>query len=155
MSDRTFLATNVFVYDVDTSAPRAKRAIARNLVRDAVMHRRSAISYQIIQEFLSVATGKFATTISVPDAQAYVNTVFRPLLAVHSSVELFHAALDIGARYRISWYDSLVVAAASEAKCSVLYSEDLSHGTRLNGVRIENPFRANQLPRALSRSVAP
>lgn len=143
MSGRSFLDTNVFVYDVDTSAPRAKRAIARELVRDAVMHRRSAVSYQIIQEFLNLATGKFATTLSVPHAQTYVNTVFRPLLAVHSSVELFHAALDLSARYRISWYDSLVVAAACEAKCSVLYSEDLSHGTKLDGVRIENPFRAN------------
>src|SRR5580698_792339 len=142
MSGRAFLDTGVFVYDVDTSAPRAKRAIARDLVRDAVTHRRSVISYQIIQEFLNVATGKFAATISVPDAQAYVDTVFRPLLAIHSTVELFHEALDIGARYRISWYDSLVVAAACEAKRSVLYSEDLSHGTKLNGVRVENPFRA-------------
>src|SRR5579862_7234025 len=133
MSGRAFLDTNVFVYDVDAGAPRAKRKIARELVRDAVEQRRSVISYQVIQEFLSVTTRKFATTISIPDAQEYVNTVFRPLLAVHSSVELFHEALDIGARYRLSWYDSLVVAAACEAKCSVLYTEDLNHGTKLNG----------------------
>jgi predicted nucleic acid-binding protein len=60
------------------------------------------------------------------------------VLAVRSAVELLHAALDIGARYRISWCHSLVVAAACEA---VLYSEDLSYGTKLNGVRIENPIR--------------
>ena len=144
MNAKAFLDTNIFLYDVDAAAPRAKRKIARDLIRDALKRRQNVVvSYQIIQEFLNVATGKFSTAITIPDAQRYLNTVFRPLLAVHSSVELFHAALDIGARYRISWYDSLVVAAAGEAKCSVLYSEDLSHGTKLNGVRIENPFRAN------------
>jgi predicted nucleic acid-binding protein len=142
MTGRAFLDTNVFVYDVDTSAPPAKRSIAHDLVREALAKRRSVISYQVIQEFLNVATGKFGTTISLPDAQAYVNTVFRPLLAAHSSVQLFHEALDISGRYRISWYDSLVVAAACEGKCTVLYTEDLGDGTKINGVRIENPFRA-------------
>jgi predicted nucleic acid-binding protein len=142
MSDRAFLDTNVFVYDIDALAPAAKRKIAHDLIRDALTQRRSVISYQVIQEFLSVATRKFSGSITITDAQLYVNTVFRPLLGVHSSVELFHEALDLGARYRLSWYDSLIVAAASQARCSVLYTEDLDHGAKIHGVRIENPFRA-------------
>ncbi len=143
MSAKAFLDTNIFVYDVDAAAPRAKRNVARDLIRDALKKRQSAISYQVIQEFLNVATGKFSTSIAIPDAQQYVNAVFQPLLAVYSSVQLFHEALDVGARYKLSWYDSLIVAAAAEAKCGVLYSEDLGHGMKINGVRIENPFRAH------------
>jgi predicted nucleic acid-binding protein len=49
-------------------------------------------------------------------------------------------ALSVCQRHRISWYESLIVAAASEARCTILLSEDLQHGAKLNGVRIENPF---------------
>lgn len=142
MSGKSFLDTNVFVYDVDKSAPREKRAVARGLIRDALEQRRGVVSYQVIQEFLNVATRKFSHPLAIPDARNYVTVVFQPLLAVQPSLDLFHEALDIGARYRISWYDSLILAAASKAKCTVLYSEDLSHGTKINGVRVENPFRA-------------
>ena len=141
MSGRAFLDTNIFVYDVDTLAPPAKRRIAHNLIRDALTRRQSIISYQVVQEFLGVATRKFSASITIPDAQSYVNTVFRALVGVHASIDLFHDALDIRARYQLSWYDSLIVAAATEANCSVIYTEDLHHGAKINGVRIENPFR--------------
>lgn len=140
MSVKGFLDTNIFVYDIDTTADRAKRRVARDLIGDSLKRRQNVVSYQVIQEFLNVAAGKFSSAISIPDAQQYVNTVFRPLLAIHSSVQLFHEALDLGARYRLGWYDSLILAAAAEAKCNILYSEDLGHGMKINGVRIENPF---------------
>ena len=113
MSVRAFLDTNIFVYEMDETAPRAKRTIAHGLIRDALKHRQCVVSYQTIQEFLNVATRKFSTLMTIPDAQLYMNTVFQPLLAVHSSIELFGEALDISARYQLSWYDSLIVAAAS------------------------------------------
>jgi predicted nucleic acid-binding protein len=130
------------VYEIDSKAPNAKRQIARNLIRDALNQRRSAISYQVIQEFLNIVTGKFSSSITVSDAHEYVAAVFQQLIVVHSSVELFGEALGIHTRHQVSWYDSLIVAAASEANCSVLYTEDLQHGAKINGVRIENPFRA-------------
>jgi predicted nucleic acid-binding protein len=142
MSAKAFLDTNVFVYEIDSKAPKAKRRIAHDLIRDALKQRRSVVSYQVIQEFLNVATAKFSSSINTADAQQYVNTVFQPLIVVQSSIELFSAALGIHARHQISWYDSLIVAAASEASCSVLYTDDLQHGAKINGVRIENPFRA-------------
>jgi predicted nucleic acid-binding protein len=63
------------------------------------------------------------------------------LLSVHSSQTLFFLALRTQERYRISWYDSLIVAAAIEADCSILYSEDLQHGQRFESTRVKNPFR--------------
>jgi len=52
-----------------------------------------------------------------------------------------HAALDIRERYCFSWYDSLIVAAALEAGCDTLYSEDMQDSQEINGcLRIVNPF---------------
>ena len=98
------------------------------------------VSYQVIQEFLNVALTKFAVPLTTEQARLYIGAVFRPLFAVQPSMGLFSDALDIRSRHRLSWYDSLIVGAAVEAACSVLYTEDHSHGTKINGVRIENPF---------------
>lgn len=141
MSAKVFLDTNIFLYEIDSKAANAKRRIARDLVREALGQRRSAISYQVIQEFLNVVTGKFSSSITISDAHEYVDAVFRQLIVVHSSLELFSEALGIHTRHQISWYDSLILAAAAEAGCSVLYTEDLQHGAKINGVKIENPFR--------------
>jgi predicted nucleic acid-binding protein len=142
MNGRSFLDTNIFVYHIDFEAPKAKKTVASLLIREALTRHSSVVSYQVIQEFLAVAVRKFPSSVTVPDARRYLETVLKPMLAVHSSVELFHEALDIQSRYQLSWYDSLIVAAAAEANCSVLYTEDLQHGAKINGVRIENPFRA-------------
>jgi predicted nucleic acid-binding protein len=62
------------------------------------------------------------------------------MLAVESSLALFDEALAIHIRYKLSWYDSLIVAAALEAKCDVLYTEDLQHGQRFGDLVVMNPF---------------
>jgi predicted nucleic acid-binding protein len=49
-------------------------------------------------------------------------------------------AMRITGRYRLGWYDSLIVAAAIEGQCAVLYSEDLQHDLRIGSLRIANPF---------------
>lgn len=141
MSGRAFLDTNIFVYNFDASATAGKRSVASQLIQDGLERGRCVISYQVIQEFLNVARSKFAVPLSVPDLQVVVRSILKPLLVVLPSPDLFCGALDIHVRYQISWYDSLIVAAAAEAGCSVLYTEDLQHGARLNGVTIENPFR--------------
>ena len=143
MSGKRFLDTNIFVYAVDRAAPRQKHEVAQNLIREGIRNHDTVVSYQVVQEFLNTAIRRFSSAITVADAQDYITAVFQPLLAVHSSIELFHDALDIRGRYKLSWYDSLIVAAASISDCGVLYSEDLSHGMKIRGVRIENPFRSN------------
>jgi predicted nucleic acid-binding protein len=99
------------------------------------------ISYQVVQEFFSVAFRRFPQAMSVAEAEQYLVTVLRPLLAVHSSPTLYFEALRIAEKHRLSWYDSLIVAAALEGNCETLYSEDLQHGRTIEGLRIENPFR--------------
>jgi predicted nucleic acid-binding protein len=139
MSDRFFLDTNLFVYTFDDTAP-VKAKKAAQLIRRAADTGEGIISYQVVQEFFNVAFRRFAQPMSAAEAEQYLITVLRPLLAVHSSPALYFTALRIAERYRISWYDSLIVAAALEGQCEKLYSEDFQHGQKIEGVRIENPF---------------
>lgn len=139
MNGRFFLDTNVFVYSLDAGSP-AKGARAAELIRRAVGTRKGVISFQVVQEFFNVALRRFARPMTPVEAEEYLFTVFRPLLAIHSSPVLYAEALRLSGRHRFSWYDSLIVAAAVQAECGVLYSEDLQHGRRLEGLQIENPF---------------
>ena len=139
MSARFFLDTNIFVYTFDTKAP-AKAKRAARLIRQAADTGEGVVSYQVVQEFFNVAFRRFSRPMNVAEAEQYLITVFRPLLAVHSSPTLYVEALRVSGKYRLSWYDSLIVAAALHAQCGMLYSEDLQHGQELEGLRIENPF---------------
>jgi predicted nucleic acid-binding protein len=140
MSDRVFLDTNIFVYAVDdVSDPKA--AIADRLIALGLGTQNAVISYQVVQEFLSVALTKLAKPMSSEQAARYMTTVFRGLHMVPSSLGLFSDAMEVRSRHRISWYDSLIVAAAAMAGCNKLLSEDIQDGAVLSGVKIENPFR--------------
>ena len=140
MNGRFFLDTNVFVYSFDRSAP-VKARRAAHLIRRAVETRKGIISYQVAQEFFNVALRHFAQPMTVAEGEQYLSTVFRPLMAVHSSQALYGEALRLSGRHRLSWFDSLIVAAAMEGQCSILYSEDLQDGQRFGDLQIENPFR--------------
>jgi predicted nucleic acid-binding protein len=143
MSGKAFLDTNIFVYSLDrTNPPKAK--VALRIIQEQAAHGNGVISFQVVQEFFNVAFKRFAATMTPDDGTSYLLTVLRPFLAVHSSIALYSTALAICSRHQLSWYDSLIVAAASEANCTVLYSEDLQHGAKINGVRIENPFRPSR-----------
>jgi predicted nucleic acid-binding protein len=139
MNGRFFLDTNIFVYSFDRRVPGKVREATR-LIRRAIDTRKGIISYQVAQEFFNVALRRFARPMAPAEAEQYLATVFRPLMAVQSSPALFGEALRLASRYRLSWFDSLVVAAGIEGECDILYSEDLQHGQRFGELRIANPF---------------
>jgi predicted nucleic acid-binding protein len=140
MKGRFFLDTNVFVYTFDSSAPK-KQTRARKLVAQALEGRRGVISFQVVQEFLNVATRKFATPLTMRDCVTYLESVLSPLYDVSPSMELYREALDIRERWQLSYYDALIVTAALSAGCERLLSENLQHGLEIRGLTIENPFR--------------
>jgi predicted nucleic acid-binding protein len=142
MSARFFIDTNIFAYMFDQGAPEKAR-IASQLVRDAIATQKGIVSYQVVQEFFQVAFRRFATPFTSAEAEQYLTSVFRPLLSVHSSPALYVEALRLRSTYRLPWYDSLILAAALEAKCGHLYSEDFQHGQDFEGVRVRNPFFRN------------
>jgi predicted nucleic acid-binding protein len=70
-----------------------------------------------------------------------MDNVLEPLFRVPASIPLYKRALGVQARYGYSFYDSLIVAAALDAGCNRLYSEDMQDGQRIEGLTIENPFK--------------
>ena len=134
-----FLDTNIFVYTFDLQdSKKAKRS--ENLIAEALRTGLGMISYQVAQEFVAVARKPFQTPMSFQQIERYWHITLRPLLAVHSSPGLFIRALDFARRDQLCWYDSLIVAAAIQGGCEVLYSEDLQHGRRFGDLVVENPF---------------
>lgn len=139
MSDRFFLDTNIFVYSFDRSAPQKSQKSVQ-LIRKALTAQKGVISYQVVQEFFNVALRRFSQPMKAADAEQYLNTVFRTLLTVHSSRALYAEALHLHVQSGLSWYDSLIVSAAIQARCDLLFTEDLQHGQRFGGLRVANPF---------------
>lgn len=139
MSDKFFLDTNMFAYIFDEAAP-DKRQLAVDLVDHAVTTNEGVISFQVVQEFLSLAFRRLDPPMSSTEAEQFLAVTLGPLLAIQSSHVLYWQALQLSRRYSLSWYDSLIVAAALEADCLILYTEDLQHGQKFDNLRVQNPF---------------
>jgi predicted nucleic acid-binding protein len=139
MSDKFFLDTNIFVYSLAGSTS-AKKTRALELVDQAILRGNGVISYQVIQEFFNVAFRRFTPKMTFAEAEQYLALTLGPLLAVHSSQLLYLEALALSRRYSLSWYDSLIVAAANESMCSTLYSEDMQDGQSFGTLKVTNPF---------------
>jgi predicted nucleic acid-binding protein len=135
-----FIDSNVFVYLFDETDDR-KRDTAERLVDSALQTQNASISFQVVQETLNVLTRELPTPMTAEGAKRFMEQVLAPLWRVSPRSALYHHALEIQARYRYGFYDSLIVAAALDAGCTRLYSEDLQDGQRIEGLSIENPFR--------------
>ena len=141
MRAKAFLDTNIVVYTFDASEPR-KQDIARQLVAKALTEPGSAVvSWQVVQEFLNVATTKFAVPLTAVDARTYLHQVLVPLCEVYPDAAVYEDGLAIQDRHGFSFYDSLVLASAVRAGCVRLYSEDLQDEFRLGRLQVVNPFR--------------
>lgn len=138
----SFLDTNIFVYQLDRTDAR-KSKIAARLVDDAVTSGGAWISFQVVQEFLNTALRKAEIKLGAEAAHAYLENVLGPLCRVPPSLAIYHRSLDVQVRYRLSYYDALIVAAAQEAGCTSLVSEDFQDGQKFDRLTVINPFRAS------------
>lgn len=134
-----FIDTNVFIYLFDETDART-RGIADRLVRSALETRSACISHQVVQETLNVVTHKLPFPMSPENAQRFLQQILTPLWRVMPSTALYQRGLDLQARYDFSFYDALIVAAALESGSTRLYTEDLLHGQKIEGLLVENPF---------------
>ena len=137
MSADDFLDSNVLVYSVDNRFPE-KRQRAMELVSRSVIEATGCISFQVVQETLNLLIGKLGTPAS--QLRVLMDDVLVPLWQVYPSPTLYQDAIAIHGRYGFSFYDSLIIAAALEANCTRLYSEDMQHGQRIERLTILNPF---------------
>ena len=134
MPDNVFLDTSVILYMLAEDDP-------RSLISEAVLIEGGVISTQVLNEFVNVARRKYLR--SWEDIQSTLTNVRQlcaPVLPI--TIRSHEAALQIAQRYGYRIYDSLLLAAATEAGCTTLYSEDMQDGQTIGTVTIRNPFAA-------------
>lgn len=139
MNVKSFLDTNIIVYAFGQSFPE-KAKIAQRLVTDGAADKQAIISYQVVQEFINVALRGFRLAILRSDLESFVLAALFPMMAISSSPALMIEALRLHGGNQLSWYDALIVAAALQGQCKILYSEDLQHGRRFGDLVVHNPF---------------
>ncbi len=139
MSDRAFLDTNIFVYAIETKGPDPHMAaIARELMRTI----EPCLSAQVLGEFYAAVTSpRRASPLDHEEATAWVQFWKRLEVRAITPAEV-DLALEIVGRYRIKYYDALILAAARLADCTLVFSEDLNAGQDYGGVVVRNPFAA-------------
>ena len=136
MPVEAFVDTNVFVYAVVLDEETAsKRARALSLIRT----RRIGVSAQVLQEFYVTVTRKLDARLTPLEAMDWMEQMEAlPCVSVDSAIVKQGAWL--AQRYRISYWDGAIVAAAQYLEAPILYSEDLNHGQTYEGIEVRNPF---------------
>jgi predicted nucleic acid-binding protein len=138
MTATIFVDTNVLVYGRDAGEGE-KQARAAAWMDRLWANRNGRLSYQVLQEYYVTVTSKLRPGLDADSARSDV----RSLLAWHPvSVDsgVVEGAWVIQDRYRLSWWDSLIVAAAQVADCRFLLTEDLQDGQELGNVQVLDPF---------------
>lgn len=133
-----FLDTNVLVYLFDADTPKKRAAAARLLARESC-NEQVVLSTQVLQEFYVAVTRKLANPLAA-DAALRALESFAELSLVAVDAEMVISAAKRSAGMRISFWDALIVEAALNGDCGVLYTEDLQEGLRIDGMVVENPF---------------
>ncbi len=134
MRDKSFLDTNVLIYCYTFSEPE-KRSLARTVANKP----NTIISVQVVKEFVNVLNKKFKK--DWPSIQTTIEELDNNFNIKINTANSVSYACYIADRYGFSFYDSLIVAAAIESDCTILYSEDMQHGQIIEKTLvIQNPF---------------
>ena len=127
-----FTDTNVLLYLLSADSDKAERA-------ETLLSGRVVISVQVLNEFVNVARRKLAMPWS--DLTRMLDDIRRFAEVRALTVATHELGLSLAQRYKLSIYDAMIAAAAIEAGCKTLWSEDLQHGQKLAGqLTIRNPF---------------
>ena len=133
-----FVDTNVLVYARDAAAT-TKQPQAHAWLEHLWRGRTGRLSFQVLQEFYVTVTRKLDPGLTPSDAQAEIRNLlaWRP---VPVDAEVVESAWVLEARYSLSFWDALILAAARAAGCERVLSEDLAEGAVYDGVEVVNPF---------------
>jgi predicted nucleic acid-binding protein len=139
MSVKVFVDTNVLVYARDASEPE-KQARAADWMATLWERRSGRLSHQVLQEFYITVTVKLSPGLDKELARRDVRALgaWQPMAA---DFRVLEGAWLLQDRYRFSWWDALIVAAAQLSECRYLLSEDFQEGLALGSLKIIHPFR--------------
>jgi predicted nucleic acid-binding protein len=139
-SEPAFIDTNVLLYAHDRLSPR-KSAVARNLIQEIWARKNGILSVQVLQEFYVDLIQKIPCPIPASEAEAVVREYLNWQVIPQNGAAVLEA-IDIHRRNRISFWDALIVEGAKQSRAETIYTEDLSDGQVIEGVRIVNPFKS-------------
>jgi predicted nucleic acid-binding protein len=134
--DHVFIDTNILVYAHDKDAGEKHILAARKILSLYDRPYPPALSTQVLQELYVNLTRK---KVSAKDASGVVE-MYSEFEVISHDVTLIRHGIEIHERYKISFWDSMIVAAAQVARATVLWSEDLQEGQDFDGVVVRNPL---------------
>lgn len=140
MTGRLFFDTNVIVYPLDPRDP-AKRRASMVLIRAALSQGRFVVSPQILNECYGVLVHK--RKLAPPSRVEGYLSAFHATCIAPLDVQTHRAAIAIEARHRLSWWDSIALASALQARCEFFVSEDMKDGQAIETLTVVNPFASH------------
>lgn len=135
---RVFIDTNVLVYAYDRDAG-DRRRVARERLEDCWARETGALSTQVLQEFYVSVTRKIPRPLAPAEARGRIVSL-KAWHVIEVTADDVLAASELAERHVLSFWDALIVRAASRARSAELLTEDLNDGQVIEGVRIRNPF---------------
>ena len=138
MPDREFIDTNILVYAYDRHEPE-KHSQAQELLTRGIEDETAVLSVQVLGEFFNVVTKRIPHPLSIGEAEEAID-LFSILTVVELNLALVRRAIHTHLQYGITYWDSLIVAAAERAGCRRIFSEDLNPGQSYHGIVVVNPF---------------
>jgi len=138
MSDKIFVDTNILVYAHDLDAGN-KHEVAAKLISQLWESRNGVLSTQVIQECYVTLTKKVVRPLGKVAVRRLLQSYFSWEIAVNDLLAILQAS-EIEEAHNLSFWDALIVAAASSKNVAAILTEDLSHGQYIEGILIQNPF---------------
>ena len=142
MTGDDFFDTNILVYAYDCHDS-TKQKIAQDLIVTGAREERGVISVQVLGEFFTVVTRKIKAPMAVDEARSVILDM-EVLKVQEIDLLIVKRALETVKQYEISYWDSLIVAAAERSHCKRILTEDLNDGQTYYGMAVVNPFSGLQ-----------
>ena len=133
-----FVDTNILVYAYDRTAG-SKFERARGLMEKLWDRGDGVISTQVLEEFYVTITGKIPSPLAPRPAREIVSDLSTWRVTLLEVSDILKAS-EVGERYRLSFWDALILTSAQKEGVETLWSEDLRHGQEYDGVTVRNPF---------------
>lgn len=140
-----FVDTNILVYAYDQTAGR-KNEIARELMERLWTSGDGVLSTQVLQEFHVAVTGRIPQPIPPRRARDIIADLATWTIALLEAPDVLKAS-ELAERYRLNFWDALILAAALKEEAEIVWSEDFSHGQKYEGVVARNPFALDPVVR--------
>jgi len=141
MSDKHFVDTNVLMYAHDSTAG-TKHHRARTVIAELWDSGGGVLSTQVLQELCINLRRKAGRPLSMEETRRVIQDYLSWEIVVNTGESILQA-LEIEGRYKISFWDALIIQAAESAGADILYSEDLARGQKYGSVRVVNPFASS------------